>query len=314
MTAGNDNDVAVLLHLSTLDHWQEFVRALERVETPFDLKVNLVRGLNDGNALLRQKQIIKAAFPDSEVIDSENRGMDVGGMFRLFSLVRDRGHRALLYAHSKSDAAWRGAMLDTLTRNSRKALALLLDRDAGSRTRPAGMVGAGLYPFDYYNIGPFMTLAAELGIEPVTSWERYFRRYPASRELPVDQRVAHAAAMNKPELRPEVDLDYAGCVLGDINRREQPMSRALLARMAAERVIGPLPYFPGNCFWIGAEVVRRLGRRIDFDQEHAALPLNLTSDRAWQSRAHAWERMLPVFALKNGFRLVALNSGAGGHP
>lgn len=313
MTARDNHAMAVLLHLSTLAHWGEFVRALDRIDVPFDLKVNLVHGLNQPDVVRRQEYVIREAYPDAHIITSDNRGMDVGGMFRLFNLVHDAGYRAMLYVHSKSDDAWRGAMLETLTRNSRRAVDLLLEHETAGRPRVTGMVGAYLYPFDYYNIGPFMALASQLGISLVTSWERYFDHYPAARDLSIGQRVAHALAMNKPALRPEVDLEYAEWLLGHIDGREQPMSRALLARMAAERVIGPLPYFPGNCFWIGADVIRSLRRHIDFEAEHAALPLDLTSDRTLQSRAHAWERMLPVFALKNGFRLVALSHGTAGH-
>lgn len=309
-TTSSDKGVAVLLHLSRFDHWQEFVDALNRIEAPFDIKVNLVRGLNEPDTLRRHTDRVNQTFPGAQVIESDNRGMDVGGMFRLFDLVRDSGYRALLYVHSKSDDVWRHAMLNTLTRNSSRAVDLLLGRDAGSNSRPVGMVGTYFHPFDYYNIGPCLELAAELGIGLETSWENYFRRYPASRDMPVGQRVAHAIAMGRPALRPEIDVEYAETFLGDIHGREQPMNAARFRRLKADGVTGPLPYFPGNCFWIHGGIIDKLARRISFDDEHARLPLNLASDRKFQSRAHAWERMLPVFALRNGFRLVGLVSGA----
>lgn len=314
LTTSTGKDIAVLLHLSRFDHWQEFVNALNHIEAPFDIKVNLVRGLNDPDALRRHTDRIHQTFPGAQVIESDNRGMDVGGMFRLFDLVRDGGYRALLYVHSKSDDAWRRAMLDALTRNSRRPVDLLLGRDAATNSRPVGMVGTYFHPFDYYNIGPCLQLAEELGIGLVTSWENYFRRYPASRDMPLDQRIAHAIAMGRPALRPEVDVEYAQKFLGDIHGREQPVDTARLRRLKADGVMGPLPYFPGNCFWIHPGVIDKLARRISFNDEHAGLPLNLTSDRAFQSRAHAWERMLPVFALKNGFRLVALASANTSQP
>ena len=56
-------------------------------------------------------------------------------------------------------------------------------------------------------------------------------------------------------------------------------------------------------------LVRKLSTLIDFEKEHARLPLDLSSDRQFQSRAHAWERVLPVFAVKNGYDLFSLDSG-----
>lgn len=309
-TSSNDKDIAVLLHLSRFDHWQEFVDALDRIEAPFDLKVNLVRGLNEPDALRRQTDRVHQAFSGAQVIESDNRGMDVGGMFRLFDLVRDCGYRALLYLHCKSDDAWRRAMFNALTRSSGRPVDLLLGRDAGTNPRPVGMIGTYFHPFDYYNIGLFLALAAELGIGLATSWENYYRRFPAARDMPLGQRISHACAMGRPALRPEVDVEYAETFLGDIHGREQPVDAVRLRRLKADGVVGPLPYFPGNCFWIHGGVINKLARRISFEDEHRILPVNLTSDRAFQSRAHAWERMLPVFALKNGFRLVALESGA----
>lgn len=309
MTADTDHRVAVLLHLSTLRHWDDFRRALDRLDVPFDLFVNLVSGLNDSDALRRQRELIAGICHDARVIVSENRGMDVGGMFRLFDLARRSRHRALLYAHSKSDDAWRRAMLDTLTGNSAQAIRLLTRGD--DRQRSVGMVGAYQYPFDYYNIGPFMSLARELGLQIETTWQRYFRRYPAAQQLPIDQRVAHALATGRTDLRPEIDLDYARQVLGDIDAATQPVTRARLGRMIADRVVGPLPYFPGNCFWISAAVVDRLANLVDFQQEFRQLPADLASDCKEQSRAHAWERMLPVFALKSGFALASLASRGG---
>ena len=311
MSSQQNSRIAVLLHLLNMDNWQDFVLALKQINQPFDVLINLVNGLNSETILQQQHDQIRKVFPNADIMVSENRGMDIGGMFRLFERSLGKGYKALFYAHSKSDHRWRRSMLTPLTRHSSWAIDTLCQPPLDTHERPAGMVGAYFYAYDYYNIHPFMDIMSELDIRLNTSWERYFVRFPASRALSLEQRIAHATdACNRNtdyiRLRPELDLEYAQAFLDDLQSREQAVSPSLLSQMISEKVVSQLPFYPGNFFWISMQVIEKLSERLDFKTEYESLPLDLSSDQQFQSRAHAWERALPVFSMKSGLILKTL--------
>ena len=303
--------VAVLLHLATSRRLDEFVDALTRIEMPYDVIVNLPRLDGGAESVAQRREHVRRAFPGSVIIESDNRGMDVGGMLRLFQRALSGSWRFWLYLHSKSDDAWRGAMLDAVTVNAGRALDLMSHVGRTTRHNPVGMAGAWVYPFDYYNIGPFLDLLDELGVTLITDWERYYARYPEARTLPLSQRVRHAASPGRRALRPEVDLEYARMLFGDLHAARQPMNPTRLRQMITEGVLGALHYFPGNYFWIRRDVVESLADSIDLDAACQRLAPDVRSDRDRQSLAHAWERALPVFAAKRGYALVQLGADAG---
>lgn len=299
--------IAVLLHLSSTRTWPDFKAALQNLAQPFDLYVNLVLGLNTSDELDRQSHLIHRHYPNAHIVRSSNRGMDVGGMFRLFDLALTGPYKAVLYAHSKSDDAWRHQLITTLTHNSTQIIDTLTSVSL-EQTRPIGMIGAYAYPFDYYNLGPYLDILKQLGIEIDSSWSRYFLHYPAIRKVPIEQRIAHALECSMSELRPELDIEYAQTMLGDPHVNEQAMNPMMLRRFIADRVVTALPYFPGNFFWISMPLIRNLRTLVDFEHERTLLPVDLCSDLNFQSRAHAWERALPVFVAKNGYRLYSLKT------
>ena len=300
--------IVVLLHLASGRHLDEFATALARIGEPYDVVVNLPRIDGGDEARRSLRDAVEHALPNARLIESDNRGMDVGGMLRLFGCALHGSWRYWLYLHSKSDDRWRRAMLDPLTHGARRAIDLMARPGHDRRFAPVGMAGAWSYPFDYYNLGPFLDLMNSFGVSLETGWERYYIRYPNMRGLPIEQRIAHSMAGARRALRPELDLEYAAWLFGDADTGRQPMNAELLRRMIADRVLGPLPYFPGNFFWIRRDVVERLAGTVDLDAEFRALPAGLRSDRERQSRAHAWERALPVFALKQGFALATLGA------
>ncbi|MEE9446746.1 MAG: hypothetical protein V3V09_02235 [Arenicellales bacterium] len=301
---------AVLLHLFNTQHWPDFSDALCNIKKPFDLLINLVEGTHTAETLAQQATLIRQNFPDALIITSENRGMDVGGMLRLFDIALQKDYQVLLYAHSKSNDQWRKSMLNTLTQNSSKCIQLLTQNSKSNHTR-IGMIGHHTYPFDYYNTGPFIALMSKLDITLNTQWERYFKRFPNARSLPLSQRIAHALDQSKLDasianLRPELDLDYAQYYLGNLLQTKQRMTAERLMQFRADQVIQPMPYFPGNFFWISMPLVRLLATHINFEAEYLSLSFELKSDTLTQSRAHAWERALPVFSAKNSYQILAL--------
>ncbi len=306
--------VAVLLHLATSRHLDEFTHALTRLDTPHHVIVNLPRLDAAGESVAARRDVVHGAFPAATIVESDNRGMDVGGMLRLFRHALDGPWRYWLYLHSKTDDDWRGAMLDAVTVNARRALDLMAHVGRTERHNPVGMAGAWAYPFDYYNIGPFLDLVETLGVTLRTDWQCYYQQYPEARALPLPQRIAHAASPARRVLRPELDLEYASACLGDLHAARQPMNASLLRHLIAVGVVGTLHYFPGNYFWIRRDVVEALASAIDLDAEYRRLSPGTRSDRDWQSRAHAWERALSVFAVKRGYALVQLGADPAATP
>ena len=316
MRSSRSNRIAVLLHLSNTHNWQDFVLALNQINEPFDLLINLVNGLNTAAELQQQSTLILGSFPHADIIISENRGMDIGGMFRLFERSLDKEYEALFYAHSKADLHWRRRMLMPLARHSEWAINTLCRLSRDSTQRATGMIGAFFYAYDYYNISPFMEIMDQLGVELSTTWEKYFTHFPASKSLSFAHRIAHAADRCNQNsehirLRPELDLEYARAFMGTLHSPKQAINPSLLSQMISERVVAQLPFYPGNFFWISMQVIRKLNQHMAFETEYQSLPLNLKSDQKYQSRAHAWERALPVFSMKNGLALKTLQNMVG---
>ncbi|MFT5610868.1 MAG: lipopolysaccharide biosynthesis protein [Arenicella sp.] len=294
---------AVLLHLAHTRSLDDFTTGLKLLNTKFDLYVNLVEGLNSSAELAKQKSQILHHHPKAQIISSPNRGMDVGGMFQLFELVRSKHYQSLLYAHSKSDQQWRNNMLGNLCVLTAQKIEAL--HSTNSRL---GMVGSYFYPFDYYNLTPFVELADMLGVKFTTSWQAVSDTYPTASMLDVVDRAIWAKDNNIVCGRPELDLEYAAAVWGKQASNVQLMNQTYVRQFINHGVLGPLPYFPGNCFWLRAEILNLLTEKFDFLEEFERLPLNLKNDQERQSRAHAWERMLPAFIAKNDFSLQALQS------
>lgn len=218
-------------------------------------------------------------------------------MMRLFGEIADADYQVLMYAHSKSDTVWRQTLLQTLSQVDER----LLDTLRSPSTKLA-MLGAYAYPFDYFNLKPYLALAQQLGLSLVTDWERVYAKYPSAKALPFEQRIAWAKEHQLTGLRPEIDLEYAEARLGARSQEcdQQLMQQGLLKNFIADGVMQTLNYFPGNFFWLKHEVIKRLAKKINFADEFDQLPLGLSSDMERQSRAHAWERILPVFVEKIG--------------
>lgn len=292
---------AVLLHLSHTHSFGEFSAALSKLNTNFDLYVNLVEELNSPAQIDQQSSLILSHYPTATVVQSANRGMDIGGMFKLFGLAQGKGYTRLMYAHSKSDTEWRQVMLAALCGVSDQVLDELASHNA-----PLGMIGTYAYPFDYYNLSPYLELVSQLEIPLTTDWQEVIKRRPVAGQMDILNRVDWAKDQNITTGRPELDIEYAKAILGDFYSAEQKMNKTHARRFISDGVIGPLAYFPGNFFWLSGKALDFLASKIDFSEEIKKLPADLQSDSQTQSRAHAWERVLPSLFAKNGFAVRAL--------
>jgi Rhamnan synthesis protein F len=105
--------VAVLLHVAALEPLPELLRATANVSmtgVPCDLLFNLAVGKVD---LGQARQLILTTFPTARIIDSENRGMDIGGFLALLPLVLTATPRYdyVLKLHTKSVGWWRRGLI-----------------------------------------------------------------------------------------------------------------------------------------------------------------------------------------------------------
>ena len=128
--------------------------------------------------------------------------------------------------------------------------------------------------------------------------------------MTVTERAGWAAGKDIQDNRPEVDVEYARAVFGKLGDRTEHMREELVAQFVADGVYGPLPYLPGNFFWLNGKVLDLLAQKINFKDEYMRLPAGDLPDRQVQSHVYAWERILPVFAVKNGFRALALEQAS----
>lgn len=297
---------AVLLHLSDAVYLHDFKATLEHLPAHFDLFINQVEGLSSREILNEQTEALAEAFPNAQFTRTENRGMEVGGMMRLFSRIQGRSYQAILFAHSKSNKDWRKKMLHMFSEQAGKIL-LQLGTTRYSPNSEVGMIGGYIHPYDYYSITPFLQLADQLELDINTSWNGFIRQHPDSAKMPVTERARWASENQILAGRPEVDVEYARAVFGKLGTKTEHMSEEFVTRFVNDSVYGPLPYFPGNFFWLNGKVLDLLAQKINFKDEYQRLPAGDLPDRKVQSHVYAWERILPVFAVKNGFRALALN-------
>ena len=142
---------AVLLHFSDSIYLSDFKSALSRLPPDLDLYINLVRGLHSDSALDEQQESLQQTFPQAEFIRSENRGMEIGGLFSLFDHIKDKPYGAILYVHASANQDWCKQILLSLSMNVGKIM-LKFTEVGDESTRLVGMVGVSARPFDYYNI------------------------------------------------------------------------------------------------------------------------------------------------------------------
>ena len=296
---------AVLLHISNTVFLGDFKSALEKLPADFDLFINQVTGLQSPDALNEQGDALALAFPKAQIIRSEARGREIGGMFALFSKIIGQDYQAVFFAHSNSNEDWRKKILHTFSEQAGKIL-LQLGTTKHSAHLEVGMIGAYIRPFDYYNLGPFMELADQLQLPLETSWDNFYTKYPQAENLNIEERARWSVQQQQYEGRPEVDLQYALRALGNFNLAEEKMNSQLEEQFVADSVIGPLPYFPGNFFWLNGKIIDLLASKICFGEEFQKLPSSAKSDPLLQSRTRAWERTLACFVAKNGYRVIGL--------
>ncbi|NND82636.1 MAG: hypothetical protein HKN50_09425 [Gammaproteobacteria bacterium] len=296
---------AALFHFRQAVYLQDFQKALERLPADTDLYINIAESSPSVAALGEQKEALLETFPHAEIISSPDRGMAMGGLFQLLEYIRGKNYGAIMFAHGLGQEEWRKKMLLSMSMNSGKVMLRFSQNQSGEKL-PAGLIGDRVLPFDYYNIGPFMALASRHRIDLNTSWEAFFEQHPKARDMPVLERAPWASENRLLSHRPEVDLEYARAVFGNLNSATQLMNQEYLLQFSQDSVIGQLPFFPGGCFWINGQLMAKLYPKIDFTAEFAQLPEGLISDDQFQSPAHAWERLLPVMAAKLGFGILTL--------
>ena len=196
---------AVLLHLSDAVYLHDFKALLERLPAHYDLFINQVEGLTSRDTLNDQANSLAEAFPQAEFTRSENRGMEIGGMLRMFTKIQGRSYQAIFFAHSRSNKDWRKQMLHLFSEEAGKIL-LQLGTTRYSPKSEVGMIGGYIHPYDYYSITPYLQLAKQLELEINTTWDQFNQQHPLAAKMAVVERARWASENNLHADRPEVDI------------------------------------------------------------------------------------------------------------
>lgn len=131
--------VAVALHVGAIAPLNELLRDIMNLTmagVKFDLFVNLVRGKVDTTAAVAA---VQRFFPQAIIIESENRGMDIGGFFYLLPLILRGSYQYILKLHTKSMYSWRRALVAPLCGTSGQVRHCLKMFEINQRL---GMLGA----------------------------------------------------------------------------------------------------------------------------------------------------------------------------
>lgn len=109
--------VAVILHVGSLQLLPELLNSCHQLHLAnviYDLYVNLVESKVD---VAKARELIITQVPTATIVISENRGMDIGGLFQLLPLVLKGEYDFLLKLHTKNLDWWRHILIDPLCGN-----------------------------------------------------------------------------------------------------------------------------------------------------------------------------------------------------
>ncbi|MHB1952248.1 MAG: hypothetical protein ACYCOU_00750 [Sulfobacillus sp.] len=254
-------DIAVFLHLGNPALLAEVSAAIAPL-----------RGMVYVNAMdNRAAAAAKMAFPQSVVLLSENRGRDVGGYLRLIRLFLQRKDRAraVLFVHTKSNAAWRRQLFTVI--GHYEAVVRIFER------KRIGLVGSlsHLKHLDHLNWVEVNRIARKHGLPTAVpkfprrllSLSTYRKYNPDLAEHDDRQLLEH--------------FDSCGFLEDRVFCRKQ-----VYADDGSERP----RYVAGTVFWMDAEVLRNFFGKIDLDREIEALEPG-DFDNRHPTRTHAWERI-----------------------
>ena len=112
-----DAKIAVFLHLYYVDLWPEFRNYLKNFKSiPFDLYINLV--IDTWFPLV--SETILHDYPNANIIISENRGQDIGGLLNMIRFANLQKYENICLAHDKKSLhaknvdKWRNKLLDAI--------------------------------------------------------------------------------------------------------------------------------------------------------------------------------------------------------
>ena len=289
------------MYLSEIGSVAEMAATIRRIDVEQDIFICLSD--NDRQSEQIAELLIKIAnvFPDAATIYTDGRGGPTGAFFKLLEEVNEVPYRAVLFLHDNHDATTRRAILRALT----SSVAEFVDLVSADSDEPMGIIGRKLFPYDYRYLDSYQNLISKLNISVRADWSQLLMRYPELEEMEVLARTRWAVARKIIVGRPELDIEYAESQLGDYTKDLNPSNlQDTQRRLIAHGVMGPLPWFSDLCFWLNPLLIRRLARQISLAAEYQALPNNSNTWFSNHARAPAWNRVLPVFAIKNKF-LVA---------
>lgn len=103
--------VAVALHVGSVTVLPELLTYTQRLQNPHTVFANIVEGLVD---VAEARRIITYYYPNAVITVSENRGMDIGGFFRVLPFILQGDFDYILKLHTKTNHNWRRTLIEPL--------------------------------------------------------------------------------------------------------------------------------------------------------------------------------------------------------
>ncbi|MFO1036864.1 MAG: rhamnan synthesis F family protein [Geminicoccaceae bacterium] len=177
LDAGRHLRCCVLVHLFYADLWDELAAYLASLQGT--CATTMLVNIPEPAATLELRRRIERRFPQARIVVSPNRGRDIGGFFRLLSLVDFADHDVFMLVHSKRSphckahlaGAWRHRLLNALLGSRdivRENLAIF-----ATHPKIGGLAAAGARRTDISRNGPaYAMLVERLGVpEPLRDCE-----------------------------------------------------------------------------------------------------------------------------------------------
>lgn len=117
--------LAVLVHIYYFDLWSELCEYIQNIESEFDLYINIVATIWQPD----MHQVIRADFPNANILISPNRGRDLGGHLSLMAHLDFAQYNLFCLIHTKKSPhidprvsnIWRRDLLNALLGSKAKA-------------------------------------------------------------------------------------------------------------------------------------------------------------------------------------------------
>jgi hypothetical protein len=287
----NNYEFAVFLHMGNIKLWDSIKPYLKRVSIKFQLYVSFIKDTPDN-----KEEIIKI-YPETIFFWNENKGADIGPFFIFMNYLRENNikHKWITKIHTKTDPNWRGHMYEYLFPLNFKKFYNELSLDKK-------MYGAFTHSYDYMNIYYDIKNIELLGINLITSWDKFTERHTETKGMSVLEKAIYAIVEKKiDDTVPDIDVELYKHLFGEIVP-ETKLIKNIDKYNAIYNLTKPLfklNYYPGTCFIFSQSHFEDIFKNINYIDIFNSLEPGKLNDNLHQSNTHSWERIIPIALLHN---------------